>query len=241
LKTVPKILFTPIILIFGALASACTTAAPFVYTDSFNVSSDHFREIQKGPWEVIGNTNYRLFFDHEEKIINIIGQGAGTEDSEDTSSFRAKEPDVDWFPGAKGRIKIHSGFLRQYNDVRGVLLDAGHQYMDYAIRVSGFSLGGAWTQIFLLDAVSRWPDRDIQAIFYAPPNPWRRLPKKYQMELKQRTVFVSSMWDFITWMRLIWFYRYGHNITIGKWWRIFPSQHELPQMIRALDEKLIKN
>lgn len=232
-----KILFMVIVLAFGTLTAACTTTAPFTYTDTFNVSSDHFQEIRKDEWETIGNTDYRLILEHDEKIIYVIGCESSKEDKKDTLDSRVRKPDEEWFPGVEGIIKVHFGFLRQYTAVRSILLDTVCEYPGYAIRTSGFSLGGTWTQLFLLDVILHWPERDIQAIFYAPANPWWRLPKKYQVELEQRTVFVRSRWDPVTWMRLIGFYRYGHNITIGKWWRILPPQHEAPQMIRALDEK----
>ncbi|MDR2542921.1 MAG: hypothetical protein LBC80_05680 [Treponema sp.] len=233
-----KSLFTVTVLAFGAFFTSCATTAPFAFTDTFNVSSDHFREMRTGPWETIGNTQYRLIFNHEEKIVDIRGRGSTGEDKKDNMNFRTKKPSAGWFSDAEERIKIHSGFFRRYESVRSVLLDAVYEYPDYAIHVSGFSLGGTWTQLFLLDILLLWPDRDIKAIFYAPASPWRKLPRKYQKELKQCTVFVRTYWDPITWMWLIGFHRYGYNITVGKWWRILPPQHEPPQMIRALDELL---
>jgi hypothetical protein len=225
------------VIVFGAFITACTTTTvPITYTDTFNVSSDHFREIRRGPWEVINDTQYRLILDHDEKIIDVRGRESIEGDMKKNFDFRIRKPEKDWFPGADGKIRIHSGFFRRYESVRNILLDAAYEYPDYAIHVSGFSLGGTWTQLFLLDVIQIWSDRDIRAIFYAPANPWRRLPKEYQNKLRQHTVFVKSHWDLFTWMRVIGFYRYGYNITIGKWWRFLPPQHEPPQMIRSLDE-----
>ena len=231
-----KILFVAMLLAFGVLVAGCKTTAPFEFTDNFKVGSAHFTEIRGGPWDRIDNTNYRLILDHDEKIIHVRGRSSRQEDMKSNFDFRIREPAEEWFPGVKN-IKVHLGFLRRYRSVRDILLDATYQYPDYAIRVSGYSLGGTWTQLFVLDVIQHWPGRDIQAIFYAPANPWRKLPKKYQNELKNCTVFVRSYWDPVTWMRVLRFYRYGHNITIGKWWRIFPAQHHPRQMVRALDEK----
>jgi len=225
------------VLAFGALVTACSTTAPLINADAFTISSSHFREIRKEPWEVIGTTNYRVILEHDKKIINVIGRESQKEDAKDNYDARTRKPDEEWFPGIEGTVKIHIGFLKRYIAVRGVLFETAYQYPDYAIRASGHSLGGTWTQLFLLDAILHWPERDIQALFYAPGNPWRRLPKKYREELEKRTVFVCNHWDPVTWMRLIGFYRYGHNIKIGKWWRCLPSQHRGLQMIRALDEK----
>ncbi|MCL2440149.1 MAG: hypothetical protein FWD14_00230 [Treponema sp.] len=232
-----KIVFAAKIMAFSMFFAACASTQPFTYTDSFNVSSEHFRETRRGPWETMGNTQFRLSVNHEEKEINVRGRGSNDDDAKDNLDFRIREPAEEWFPGLKGRVKVHSGFLRRYESVRKLLLDTAFEYPDYAIRVSGFSLGGTWTQLFLLDVIQHWPDRDVLAIFYAPANPWRRLPKSYQRELKQRTVFVRTHWDPITWMHLIGFFRYGHTITVGKWYRVLPAQHEPPQMIRALEER----
>ena len=217
---------------------ACTTTAPFAYTESFNVSSSHYREIRRGPWETIGNTHYRLILDHEEKVMHVRGRGSEDEDMRDNFDFRTREPREGWFPGTEGTIRIHLGFLRRYASVREILFEAANEHPNYAIRVSGFSLGGTWTQLFLFDAIRHWPERDILAIFYAPANPWRILPKEYREDLRQRTVFVSSHWDPVTWMNALGFFRYGHEITIGRIWRIFPPQHYPPQMQRSLDEWL---
>jgi len=236
----PKFYAAFLIMIIPALGTiACTTTtAPFFYTNTFNVSSDHFREIREGPWDVIGYTNYRLFLDHEEKIIHVRGRGSyNKKDMEDNYDFHIEKISEEWFPGAEGIIKIHIGYYKRYEAVRGLLLDTASEFPDYAIRVGGYSLGAAWTQLFLLDAILHWPERDILAIFYAPANPWRSLPKKYQEDLKQHTIFVRSLWDPVTLMDAVGFHRYGYNITIGKWWRVLPSQHEPAQIIRALDEK----
>jgi len=231
-----KAFYIAITLALGMLVAACATTVPITFTDTFNVSSDHFREIRRGPWETINTTRFRIILDHDEKIIDIRGRETAPDNARDNFDFRIWEPAEEWFPGVEG-IRVHAGFLRRYRDVRDVLLDVIYQYPDYAIRVSGNSLGGTWTQLFLLDVILHWPDRDIQAIFYAPANPWRRLPREHREELRQSTVFVRSHWDPITWMRVIGFQRYGHNITIGRWWRILPAQHHPRQMIRALDER----
>jgi len=233
-----NILFGAMVLAFGLLVAGCRSTVPITYTDTFNVSAEHFREIRRGPWEVEGRwkTPYRLILDHDEKIIHDRGRGSNQEDMRDNLDFRIREPSEEWFSGGTG-IKVHLGFLRRYQSVRHILLDATVDHPDYAIRVSGYSLGATWTQLYMLDVVTQWPDRDIEAILYAPANPWRKLPKNYQKELKQRTVFVCSIWDPVTWMGLMWFRRYGHNITIGKWWRVFPAQHFPNQMARALEEK----
>ena len=232
-----NILFAAMLLVVTALVTGCATTIPIAFTDTFNVSSQHFREIRRGPWETIGNTHFRLIVDHDEKIIHVRGRGSEDEDMRDNFDFRVREPPEDWFPDVDGRIRVHLGFLRRYQAVRDVLMDAVYQHPDYAIRVSGFSLGGTWTQIFMLDVIHHWPCRDIKAIFYAPANPWRRLPRNYREELSQRTVFVRTYWDPVTWMRALCFFRYGHTITVGRWWRILPPQHFPRQMVRALDER----
>jgi len=231
-----KIILTLIILVYGIFAVNCVTTEPFTHIDTFNINSDHYREIRRGPWEVIGKTDYQLIFDHDEKIIHLRGGETGKGDNADNFDFRTRRPAEDWFPDTEGVIKIHYGFLRQYSAVRGTLLDAAYQYPDYAIRVSGYSLGSSWTQIFLMDVITHWPDRDVHAILYSPANPWRRLPKKYQLELEKRTIFVYPHWDPVTWMAVAGFHRYGQNIVIGKWWRFLPIQHNPRQVIRALDE-----
>jgi len=231
-----KILYAMMVLASGVFVTSCSTTVPFAFTNTFYISSDHVREIVEGPWEVINKTQFRVIMDHNEKIIFIIGRDSILVDYKDNFNFFVTKPDDDWFPGIDERIKIHSGFYKRYKSVRNALLETAYKYPDYSIYVSGYSLGGTWTQLFLLDAILLWPDRDIRAIFYAAANPWRKLPEKYRKELEQRTIFIKTYWDPVTWMSVIGFYRYGHNITVGKWWRIFPPQHGPPQMIRALDE-----
>jgi hypothetical protein len=121
--------------------------------------------------------------------------------------------------------------------VRNKLLDAAYEYSNYTIRVAGFSLGATWTQIFVQDLIHHFPQRDITAIFYAPASPWRKLPKKYRLALNSVTFFVRSIYDPVTWMRILRFYRYGKHINIGKCWRVFPLQHLPAQIIRGLLEK----
>jgi hypothetical protein len=171
---------------------------------------------------------------HEGKTIHITGQGSNQRaDWKDNLNFRTRLKSSQWFR----LISVHAGFLRQYLAVRNKLLDICYEYPDYAIRVDGFSLGGSWTQIFVQDVLHRWPDRDIQAIFYAPGNPWRRLPRKYRRALRRCVAFIIPWWDVVTWMRLLLFFRYGRNIRIGKPWRLWPKQHRPDQIIRALNEK----
>jgi len=203
---------------------------------SFAIGSKHFNEILEGPWETVDRTEYRMTVDHENKIIHVTGQHSHEEDWPDNFDFRVRAEQ--WFPDVQD-IKVHAGFLRQYKAVRGKLLDTAYQYPDYAIRVDGFSLGASWPQIFVQDVLYRWPERDIQAILYAPGNPWRKLPKKYQDALKRCTFFVRSVYDPVTWMGLLRFHRYGKNISIGRWWRVWPIQHYPAQIIRGLDERFM--
>jgi len=199
----------------------------------FKVNSEHFRSIINGPWETVGRTDYRLTVNHEEKIIHVTGQATSQgADWRDNFDFR-RRPKEQWFKG----IWVHAGFLRQYRAVRDKLLDVCYEYPDYAIRVDGFSLGGSWTQIFVQDCLHRWSDRDIQAIFYAPGNPWRRLPRRYSRALRRCITFVISWWDPVTWMHILGFFRYGRNIRIGRFWRLLPKQHHPDQIIRGLDER----
>ena len=202
----------------------------------FEVSTTHFNQTRSGPWEKVDRTDYCVVVDHEKKIIHVTGKESGDEDWPDNFDFRVRQPAEQWFPDVKD-IWVHSGFLRQYKAVRDKLLDIAYEHPDYAIRVDGYSLGGSWTQIFTQDILYRRPDRDIKAIYYAPGNAWRKLPKQYQDALKRCTVFVRSIWDPVTWMRVFRFYRYGDHITIGKWWRIWPLQHWPDQIIRGLTER----
>jgi len=195
-------------------------------------NSKHFIHMREGTWDIIDRTHYRITIDHEQKIINFTGQESSDEDWPDNFDFRVRA--IQWFSD-NDQIWVHAGFLRQYMAVRNKWLDTAYEYPDYSIRVDGFSLGGSWTQIFVQDVLHHWPDRDILAIFYAPGNPWRKLPKEYQIALKQCTIFVRSIWDPVTWMRAIRFYRYGRHYTVGKWYRIFPLQHRPEQIIRGLD------
>jgi hypothetical protein len=110
-------------------------------------------------------------------------------------------------------------------------------YPGYTILVDGYSLGASWPQIFVQDVLYHFPDRDIQAVLYEPGNPWRKLPKKYKKALKKHITFVRSIWDPVTWMQLLGFFRYGKTVTIGKWYRIWPLQHLEDQVIRNLTEK----
>ena len=203
----------------------------------FKLNIDHFNAIRKGPWETVDKTDYRLFTDHETRTIHLIGQSSQKNDWPDNFDFRAVAfaPAEEWFPG-KG-ILVHSGFLRQYKAVRNILLDAAYENPDYAIRVAGYSLGGTWTQIFVQDILHRWPDRDILCVAYAPGNPWRKLPGKYKKLLRNSITFVSCYWDPVTWMIVLRFFRYGHDLKIGKLWRMLPFQHLPDQIIRALEER----
>jgi len=199
----------------------------------FKVNSDHFRSVNSGPWVTEGRTDYRINVDHEAKVIHVSCQASSqSEDWRDNLDFR-RHPKEQWFRG----IWVHAGFLRQYRAVCDVLLNACYEHPGYAIRVDGYSLGASWAQIFLQDCIHRWPDRDIQAILYAPGNPWRRLPRKYRRALKRCTTFAYCFWDVVTWMRLIGFKRYGKNIRLGRIWRLWPKQHHPDQIIRGLDER----
>ena len=201
----------------------------------FQVCSDHFKEIRSGLWQTQDRTEYRLVLSHKEKIIYLTGRSSSEEDWPDNIDFRILETSEQWFPDVK--IKVHAGFLRQYKAVRDKLLNVAYEFPDYAIRVDGYSLGASWTQIYVQDILYHWPDRTIMALLYAPGNPWRVLPKRYSEFLKQHIIFVRSIWDPVTWMRVLRFYRYGKNFTIGKLWRVLPIQHRPDQIIRGLDEK----
>jgi len=201
--------------------------------NNFTASTEHFKETIAGQWETKELTQFRLTVYHKEKIIHITGQSSNDDDWPDNLDFRSRP--VQWFLDKK-EIVVHAGFLRQYNAVRNYLLDVAYEHSDYAIRVDGFSLGGSWTQLFVQDIIHRWPNRDMIAIFYGPGNPWRKLPQKYKNALNKCVIFVRSIWDPVTWMRIIRFYRYGKNINIGKWYRIWPIQHHPDQIIRGLKE-----
>ena len=203
-----------------------------------NINTEHFTKVVSGPWDVVDRTHYRLVINHDDKVIHVTGCGSDYDDWPDNLDFRvnAWEPSERWF--ADKEILVHSGFLRQYKAVRNILLDVVYEFSDYAVRVSGYSLGASWTQIFLQDILHRWSDRDIKAVFYAPGNPWKKLPVYYQEALKCCTTFVRSVWDPVTWMRLLGFRRYGVHINIGKWWRFLPPQHETKQITRALNERV---
>jgi len=201
--------------------------------EKLEVSSNHFSKIRNGPWKQAEKTHYRMVIDHADKTIHITGQESDNNDWSDNFDFKVHAEQ--WFSNNKN-ILVHAGFLRQYKSVRNILLDAVYQHPDYIIKVDGFSLGASWTQIFLQDVIHRWPDKNIHAVFYAPGNPWRKLPKQYQKALKRCTTFVRSIWDPVTWMKALRFYRYGKHITIGKWYRFWPLQHLPLQIIRGLDE-----
>jgi hypothetical protein len=219
----------------------------------FSVANvNHFKEVVSGPWTSTAQTDYRVQVTHltanpfvgssyEPKgTIHVTGQGSQSKDKgkdwRDDFDFRIRQPAEQWFSDNK-EIKIHAGFLRQYKNVRNILMDLVCQYPDYKIRVDGYSLGASWTQLFVQDVLYRYPYRDIQAVLYEPGNPWRKLPKLYKILLKKHVTFVRSIWDPVTWMRLLGFFRYGKTITIGKWWRIWPCQHLEDQVIRNLEEK----
>ena len=201
------------------------------------VDAEHFLSVTTGPWDVADRTHYRMVIDHNKKIIHVTGRCSDHDDWPDNFDFRVKawEPAEQWF--ADKEILVHSGFLRQYKAVRNNLLDTAYYYEDYQIMVDGFSLGASWTQIFLQDILHRWPKRKIEAILYAPGNPWKKLPEEYQIALKKCTAFVRSIWDPVTWMRLLRFYRYGKNVNIGKWWRVLPVQHQPKEIVKALNER----
>jgi len=207
--------------------------------DAWKPSVEHFESIRRGPWLQEDSTNYRVYIDHDNKTIYVTGQESRCRnDWRDNFSFWTRRgPTSAWF----GQVRIHAGFLRQYKSVRDILLELCQQYPDYAIRVSGFSLGAAWLQIFMQDVLHKWPERDIKAIFYAPGNPWRRLPIRYRRLLRERTIFVYNRWDLITGMALLGFFRYGKNIRLGRIWRIRPNQHHPYQIIRGLEEWELNN
>ena len=221
------------------LASCASIPGPDRENNDWKPSAEHFREISRGPWLQEGNTNYRVYVDHENKTIYITGQGTqcGNDWRDNFSIWTRRGPTASWF----GQVRVHAGFLRQYKSVRNILLEICQQYPDYSIRVSGFSLGAAWLQIFMQDVLHHWPERDIKGIFYAPGNPWRCLPRKYRRLLRKRTVFVYNIWDPITCMALLGFFRYGRNIRLGRVWRIFPNQHHPVQIIRGLEEWELNN
>lgn len=206
----------------------------------FEISRKHFSEITEGPWETIDRTQYRLSIDHDKKTIYVIGQSSRDDDWPDNFDMRKNSPPEQWFSDRKD-IFVHAGFLRQYKAVRNILMDACYKYVDYKIRASAYSLGSAWLQPFVQDVIHNLPCRDIQAILYAPPNPWRELPKEYQEALYAHITFVYCFWDPVTWMGLFGYRRYGAKIVIGKWWRFWPVQHHWEQIEKALDERTAKN
>jgi hypothetical protein len=204
----------------------------------FRVSAEHFKEAVSGPWAWADQTDYRLIYLLSDRVIWLTTQGSQSKDKgrdwRDDFDFRIRQPAETWFPGEN--IKVHAGFLRQYKNVRDMLMDLVYVYPDYAIRVAGYSLGASWPQLFVQDVLYHFPDRDIQAILYEPGNPWRKLPGKYKKQLKKHITFVRSIWDPVTWMQLLGFFRYGKTVTIGKWYRIWPLQHLEDQVIRNLEE-----
>lgn len=213
----------------------------------FEISAEHFQECLTGehrtikrpdPLITIDRTDFFLVVDDDKKIIRVTGVHSEDEDWPDNFDMRirsfenCRDTDELWFSG----IHVHAGFLRQYKAVRNKLLDICYEKPDYAIRGDGFSLGAAWGQLFIQDCLHRWPERDIKAIYYAPPNPWRRLPRNYQEMLNNAITFVIPRWDVVTWMRVLAFRRYGKETRIGKPWRLLPKQHRPAQIIRALLE-----
>ena len=218
----------------------------------FAAGVSHFEEVVSGPWTATGQTDYRVRLIHptanpfagsggEPKgIIHVTAQGSQSKDKgvdwRDDFDFRIRQPAEQWFAGNKN-IKIHAGFLRQYKQVRGTLMDTAYQYPDYAVYVDGYSLGASWTQIFIQDVLYHFPGRDIRAILYEPGSPWRKLPRKDKAALKDHIVFVRSIWDPVTWMAALGFFRYGQHVSIGRWWRLWPCQHLEDQVIRNLREK----
>jgi hypothetical protein len=205
----------------------------------FEASAEHFKATVARPWKSAKQTDYRAEIDGGEKTIHITGQGSRIKDKGadwwDDFDFRVRQPSETWFPGKK--IRVHAGFLRQYKNVRDTLMGLAYMYPDYVIRVDGYSLGASWTQIFVQDVLYHFPGRDIQAVLYEPGNPWRRLPKEWQKALKQHVTFARSVWDPVTWMGLLCFFRYGKTVTIGAWWRLWPLQHLEDQVLRNLVEK----
>ncbi|MDR2186395.1 MAG: hypothetical protein LBO80_12130 [Treponema sp.] len=206
----------------------------------FAVNEDHFNEITNGPWESVRQTGYRLVIEHGGKVIHVTGQGSQSKDRgvdwRDDFDFRVRQPAEQWFADTKD-IRVHAGFLRQYKQVRGTLMDAACQNPDYAVFVDGYSLGASWTQLFVQDVLYHFPKRVIRAILYEPGNPWRRLPWKYKAMLKKHITFVRAVWDPVTWMAALGFFRYGRHITIGQWWRPWPCQHLEDQVLRNLEER----
>ena len=215
----------------------------------FEISIDHFKQStvkSEEYWKQEDRTDYRVEVDHEAKVILVIGRPTSQGvDWLDNFDFRVRDKTRKWFP-SRNSPRVHNGFLRQYESVRKILLDLCYKYEDYAIRCTGYSLGGSWTQIFVQDCLHRWTniegkeDRDIKAIFYACGNPWRWLPKVYRKALKACTQFVINYWDPVTWMGLLRFKRYGKNVMIGKPWRLYPLQHHYNQIERALYERFNK-
>jgi hypothetical protein len=203
----------------------------------FKESVEHLENAVKGPWYTINRTDFKIDIDHENKIVYVTGQTSQPNDWWDNLKFctRLFSKCEKWY--SLKSVWVHKGFLNQYKSVQKFLIDLCLQHFEYAIRLSGHSLGGTWTQLFMYDILDRWPSRDVQAIFYAPANPWRRLPKPFRQKLKERTTFVYCWWDPVTWMRILRYRRYGKNILIGKPWRLWPSQHKPKQIIRAMDEK----
>jgi hypothetical protein len=203
------------------------------------ISVEHFREVVSGPWTSIGQTDYRCQIDGGTGVIRLTAQGSQSKDKSvdwwDDFDFRIRQPPETWFPGEN--IKVHAGFLRQYKNVRDTLMDLLYKYPNYAVLVDGYSLGASWPQIFVQDVLHHFPDRSIQAILYEPGNPWRKLPRAYKKLLKTHIAFVRSIWDPVTWMAALGFFRYGKTITIGKWWRFWPLQHLEGQVIRNLKER----
>jgi hypothetical protein len=181
----------------------------------FEVSAQHFKKTVSGPWTSIGQTDYRLIVSKNEKTIRLTAQGSQSKDKgvdwRDDFDFRIRQAAETWFPGEK--IRVHAGFFRQYKNVRDTLMDLVYAYPEYTVLVDGYSLGASWPQIFVQDVLYHFPCRNIQAILYEPGNPWRKLPQKYKKLLKKHVTFVRSVWDPVTWMRLLFFWRYGKTVT----------------------------
>ena len=207
-------------------------------------SVENFREVLKGPWEKVDRTDFKVEICHKKKAIYITGQSSNYEDWPDNFDFRKRrlyelmdQKPEQWFPD-RDDIWVHSGFLAQYKPVRRQLIDILKQYPEYAVYIGGWSLGGSWTQLLLEEVWHRWRNKRVIVFFgYATGNAFRNLPKEYREGIAKCSTFVYCWWDPVTWMRVLRFYRYGKNIRIGKWWRIWPFQHCTYQIERALKEK----
>lgn len=173
--------------------------------------------------------------------------------------FRGSDKSTDWINNFQMRkqiypygdesttdVRFHQGFMDAYFAVRQPLLETIKQYPDYALTLTGHSLGGAIATIAALDLQYNLTQHTGQAIelytFGAPRVGNPALVNSFRQRVPQSYRFVYG-WDIVTRTPRLW-QGYEHVPELQRlgsmWsWQVVSrriNDHKITNYIKALED-----